>query len=350
MRRAPRHLAFICTALRVHGIGLGSPKRCIVPLRAAIRALCPEPGAISPIHVDLFLVCILSKCYSAVADLLAEDLISTDPSLTGVTATDVLLYCYYGGMIQTGRRLYAEAMDLYLTAITAPTGVCNAITIAALKKLMLVSLLHTGGLISLPKHTATTVLRAVKSECGAYNELAKVVSAASSTSSVTELANFVASKRDTWVEDGNLGLVNQVIETAAARRVSTLTRTYCTMPLARLAERAGLPDARAAELEVLRMVDRGEIHARLSHRDGGVEFEEFQEKFASDSTAAQLDALIRRCMTLAGAIGEVDHSVTCDRAFIAKTEITKGAAAATALPMPSPSMGEFGEEALETLS
>lgn len=43
------------------------------------------------------------------------------------------------------RRRYARAIQLLLTAATAPTMVLNAITVACLKKLILVSLLHTGG-------------------------------------------------------------------------------------------------------------------------------------------------------------------------------------------------------------
>ena len=42
------------------------------------------------------------------------------------------------------RRRYSRALQLLLTAITAPTMVVNAITVACLKKYVLISLLHTG--------------------------------------------------------------------------------------------------------------------------------------------------------------------------------------------------------------
>lgn len=43
-----------------------------------------------------------------------------------------------------GRKRYADALRLLLYAITAPTFVVNAITMAAHKKYVLVSLIHTG--------------------------------------------------------------------------------------------------------------------------------------------------------------------------------------------------------------
>lgn len=55
------------------------------------------------------------------------------------------------------RRRYGHALDLLLTAITAPTMVLNAITLACLKKYMLVSLVHAGAVPPLPKYTAPIV-------------------------------------------------------------------------------------------------------------------------------------------------------------------------------------------------
>lgn len=56
------------------------------------------------------------------------------------------------------RRRYAHALELLLTAVTAPTMVLNAITVACLKKFMLVSLIHAGSVPQLPKYTAPIVV------------------------------------------------------------------------------------------------------------------------------------------------------------------------------------------------
>lgn len=55
------------------------------------------------------------------------------------------------------RRRYKRALELLLTALTAPTLVLNAITVACLKKYLLLSLVHAGAAPPLPKHTAPLV-------------------------------------------------------------------------------------------------------------------------------------------------------------------------------------------------
>ena len=124
--------------------------------------------------------------------MLDADVYTVDPAKTAVTPTDVLLYCYYGGLLEIGRwagergappnvaaccgtcfrpcfrpwqrrpgsatrshlaqprpalpaaapacrRRYAHALELLLTALTAPTMVPNAITAACAKKYVQVS-------------------------------------------------------------------------------------------------------------------------------------------------------------------------------------------------------------------
>jgi hypothetical protein len=135
--------------------------------------------------------CMLSRCYNAALPILARDVLDVDPRSTALTAKDFQLYCYYGGMIHTGRaagldspswlratlhsdwtlsglliytrcigmlmyirrgslgdaaglRRYAEALVLFLYGLTAPSMVLNAITMASYQKSILVSLIHTG--------------------------------------------------------------------------------------------------------------------------------------------------------------------------------------------------------------
>lgn len=53
-------------------------------------------------------------------------------------STEPLTACF------AGRKQYPEALQLLLQALTAPTMVVNAITVAAFKKYTLVSLIHSG--------------------------------------------------------------------------------------------------------------------------------------------------------------------------------------------------------------
>ena len=49
--------------------------------------------------------CLLTKCYSAAVPVLSEEVSEVDPSRTALTATDFLLYCYYGARIHIGESL-----------------------------------------------------------------------------------------------------------------------------------------------------------------------------------------------------------------------------------------------------
>jgi hypothetical protein len=53
-------------------------------------------------------------------------------------------------------------------------------------------------------------------------------------------------------QDGNSGLVGQVVDSLVARRIQRLTRTHVTLPLADIAAQVGLPGADAAEYHVRR--------------------------------------------------------------------------------------------------
>lgn len=246
---------------------------------------------------------------------------AVDPSKTACTATDVQLYCYYGGMVEAGRRRYARALDLLLAGITAPTLVVNAITVAALKKYVLVSLLHAGEAPPLPKHAAPAVHRALKAEAGAYLDLAKLVKAGSEE----EAAALVVAKAEVWRGDGNAGLAAAVARAAGRRRVAALTRTFLTLPLAEVAAAAGLgDDAAAAEDAVVGMVGAGEVGARVSQRDGMVRFEEGAGGgggLSAGEAGARVHDLIRQAMALAKEVAAVDHAVSCDRAFISKAAV-----------------------------
>jgi hypothetical protein len=53
-------------------------------------------------------------------------------------------------------------------------------------------------------------------------------------------------------QDGNMGLVKQVLASLPARAIQRLTRTFLTLSLTDIAAHAGLPSAAAAEAAILR--------------------------------------------------------------------------------------------------
>lgn len=297
VRMVPEKFTSLCRLVRTHAVQLQRPKQPVLALREAVGKLCPSPDYLSPIHSDLFQLCLLSKCYNAAAPVLDADVYSVDPAKTACTATDVLLYCYYGAMLEIGRRRYPRALHLLLTAITTPTMVISAITVACMKKHILVSLLHLGSAPPLPKLTPPIVARAQKSECASYLELAKLCGG---DGGAAQLSEFAATKRQEFDQDGNWGLVSLVVEAATRRRALRLTGTYVTLPLDTVAQRVGLAGGAAeAEVTLLRLVHGGDVCARISEQEGMVEFVEEEESFDTAEVAARVDGLIQGSMDLA---------------------------------------------------
>lgn len=207
--------------------------------------------------------CLLSRCYSAALPVLQEPALEVDPARTALTPTDFYLYCYYGGMLHTGRRDYRQAAALYLACVTAPALLGNAITLACYKKWVLASLLDLGACPPLPKFCSPKVRTMVEADARAYAELA--VAAASRRAD--KVARCVEAHNGAYAADGNLGLVKLVVAAASKRAIQRLTQTYLTLSLAEVAAQVGLPSAQAAEAQVLAMIEAGEVHAQVSGVD-----------------------------------------------------------------------------------
>eukprot|EP01024_Parvocaulis_polyphysoides_P044128 TRINITY_DN40586_c0_g4_i1.p1 TRINITY_DN40586_c0_g4~~TRINITY_DN40586_c0_g4_i1.p1 ORF type:complete len:297 (-),score=18.82 TRINITY_DN40586_c0_g4_i1:28-918(-) len=99
---------------------LDKPKKGVQTLLIAFQKLNQSQKAESTqrgllltlVHVDLFQLCLLSKCYNLALEAVTQDAIDMDPKRTGMTSTDFLLYCCYGGRICIGLRMYSRALEL----------------------------------------------------------------------------------------------------------------------------------------------------------------------------------------------------------------------------------------------
>ncbi|GAX80393.1 hypothetical protein CEUSTIGMA_g7832.t1 [Chlamydomonas eustigma] len=157
IRLAPEITVHLGKSLKEHILAAGCPRVGILPLLNALRKLQPNREHVTPLHADFFQVCLLSKVYNAAHEVLLDDIFDVDPHTTCMTPTDLFSYCYYGGMLAAGSKMYSRALELLMQALTAPAVVANAIVLAAYKKLILISLIHSGKSISLPKFTSARV-------------------------------------------------------------------------------------------------------------------------------------------------------------------------------------------------
>ncbi|KAK9823017.1 hypothetical protein WJX81_007287 [Elliptochloris bilobata] len=313
IRAAPHKFVSLCRKMRECLQGQNQMRRAVLPLRMALAKLAPSPESLTPLHAELFQVCLLARTLNAASGVLDAEVLEIDPVRTATTARDFLLYCYYGGMVHTGRKQYARALGLFLHGLTAPTQVVNAITVATYKKYALVSLVHAGEVPPLPKYTATPVSRCLKTEAAAYQELATAYG-----KPAAGLQRVAAQHQAVFAEDGNTGLVKLALAAHAMRAIQRLTQTYMTLPLAAIAAEAGLASAAEAEHYLLRMVDAGDIFAQIDAGPDMVRFLEDPEAYDSAAAVARIDDAVQRSMALSQRLQAAHRAVAADRAYLTK--------------------------------
>eukprot|EP00897_Mesotaenium_endlicherianum_P004396 jgi/Mesen1/3985/ME000210S03225 len=314
VRLAPEKFNAVCRKFKDTLVQRKEYMRGILPLKSAIRKLQPTSEHLTIQHADFFQLCLLAKCYRAAVSVLEDDIFEVDPKNTGICPRDFLLFCYYGGMLLIGLKRFQKALEFFSYAITAPSLVLNAITVACYKKFILVSLIVTGQLAPLPKYAPSVAQRNLKSCCPEYVELSNTYA----SRDMDDLKRCLASREETFKADNNLGLAKQVVTSLYNRSIQRLTQTYLTLSLHDIASSVKLGSAKDAELHVLRMIEDGDIHATINQKDGMVSFVEDPEQYNSQDMAERLNADIQRTILLANRVIAMDEHISSDRTYLNK--------------------------------
>ncbi|KAJ3151207.1 hypothetical protein HDU86_006198 [Geranomyces michiganensis] len=305
---------------------------------------------LTPLHTILCKAALLANAPTAALSILDRDITDIDPVAFGIKYQHHLLYCYYGGMIYTQLKQHARAMQLFELCVSAPGPHVSLIQIEAHRKLILVSLLANGGLPStlLPKYTSDAVLRAAKLYSAAYADFAHAYASGSAARIDAEYRVHEAE----FHQHGNRGIARQCVEAVTRRAVQRLTDTYLTLSLQDIAKSVGLAtdattattggDAAAGagtgggnaagagaagstggadqtERLVLRMVQDGQVFAKISSRDGGmVSFRDAPQRYADAATTRRLDGEIAQAIVLASRVLKMDRSIAVNKDFASK--------------------------------
>ncbi|PKU75688.1 COP9 signalosome complex subunit 3-like [Dendrobium catenatum] len=217
-------------------------------------------------------------------------------------------------MINIGLKRFPKALECLHNVVTAPMSTINAIAIEAYKKYILVALIHLGQIPSLPKYTASTVLRSLKSYAQPYVGLASSYA----TGKFSELEAFIQTNVEKFQTDNNLGLVKQVLSSLYKRNIQRLTQTYLTLSLQDIANAVHLNTSKEAEMRVLQMIQDGDIFATINQKDGMVSFHEDPEQYKTYEMIDQIDSSIQRLMALSKKLTAIDEHISCDPAYITK--------------------------------
>eukprot|EP01126_Amoeba_proteus_P049437 TRINITY_DN5781_c0_g1_i13.p1 TRINITY_DN5781_c0_g1~~TRINITY_DN5781_c0_g1_i13.p1 ORF type:complete len:377 (+),score=51.21 TRINITY_DN5781_c0_g1_i13:32-1162(+) len=269
IKQDPKKFALICHKLVENCTDIGQTIRAVKPLQIAISKIAPHEH-LSPQHADFVLACILSKTYKTALPILDRFDYQIDPARTGVKAEDVRLFFYYGGICYIAQRKFAQALQYLENVISAPALVTSVIMVESYKKYILASLIHCGEVKPLPRYTNQLVMRLCKQMCSNYEELANTFS----VRSVEELERVMKNNRDVFYNDGNLGLVGQVLSALKHQNVQRLTKTYVTVTLPFLVSLKAGESLSEAQTMILKMIETGELRATINENGQVVTFED----------------------------------------------------------------------------
>merc|ERR1712228_917452 len=94
------------------------------------------------------------------------------------------------------------------------------------------------------------------------------------------------------------------------------TKTFVTLSLEDVAAKVGLSSSKEAEEQIVAMIQEGSIHARISQKDGMVQFDANPEKFDSVKMLSMLENHVDSCISLNNQISQMEEEIILSPSYI----------------------------------
>ncbi|KAJ1326628.1 COP9 signalosome complex subunit 3 [Microdochium nivale] len=217
---------------------------------------------------------------------------------TGLTTTlkapNVLEYDLLCGMAYIARRSWRQAASALERVVTFPTkdSGTSKIMVEAYKKWVLVSLLQNGRHREPPAITGPGALKQYSVHGKAYTVLASLFTAENALALKQEVDNNNAQ----WAEDGNVGLVQEVLSQYQAWQILNLRDVYSKISVPEIREHTqsaetGAPLGSDADIESLvqNMIISGMLRGVIQKNDDGTSYLTFLPTASTQQTSSELE-------------------------------------------------------------
>ncbi|KAI0406416.1 cop9 subunit [Xylaria palmicola] len=211
-------------------------------------------------------------------ELASPSYISKGTGLTAlVKSSTVLEYDLVCGMIYCARREWDKARVAFERVVTFPIkdGGCSKIMVEAYKKHTLVSLLSEGRLSPTLPYTSASTSKTFGVLSKPYMNLAT----AFTSDDVQELKRVAQDNAQTWLEDGNIGLIDEVVASYQKWRVLSLQDIYTKISIPEIRQLTKSGETGAAlnkdeDIETLiqNMIIAGMLKGAIEKNDDGTKF------------------------------------------------------------------------------
>ncbi|KAI5858168.1 hypothetical protein GGS23DRAFT_586879 [Durotheca rogersii] len=233
--------------------------------------------------------------------------ISRDTGLTSpLKSSSIMEYDLLCGLMYSSRRDWSKACQAFERVVTFPTreGGASKIMVEAYKKWLLVSLLSKGNLGETPPYTGATAAKLYLNFTKPYATIAGLFVA----DDAEELKAHAEKNAQLWSDDGNTGLIHEVLAAYQKWQVISLERIYSKISLSEIreqttsAETGGrLENDEAIETLIQNMIISGMLKGVIEKNDDGLSYLTFlppstnlsEHEFARElaTTAARLKKL-----------------------------------------------------------
>ncbi|KAL5120948.1 hypothetical protein ACEQ8H_001136 [Pleosporales sp. CAS-2024a] len=246
----------------------GSPALAIAPIRSAMVRLDPTTGTFTSTHLLFIQLCMETRSYAAAEPILDNYIHSiptkmpqsvregleysvpcADVATSGeyihqasghsdkVTLLDLQEYYLLGAMAYFGLGQYKKARQVLEHVLVAPSAnVANGFMLEAYKKWVLASCLVNAKDLVTPRTANPNAMKQVKSASRAYDAVAE---AYQQSGNLAKLKAQIKAGSEIWAEDGNAGLVKEVVESQMRAYVSRLSQTFSAIPVSNICNTLG---------------------------------------------------------------------------------------------------------------
>ncbi|KAI2625883.1 hypothetical protein GGR54DRAFT_593409 [Hypoxylon sp. NC1633] len=200
---------------------------------------------------------------------------------TGLTAplkpSSVVEYDLLCGMMYCSTRDWAKAHAAFERVISFPTreGGTSKIMVEAYKKWVLVGLLSEGKLTEAPSYTAV----ATNKLYGNFGKLYTAIAVLFITDSAKALKTEAEENTQLWLEDGNTGLIQEVLASYQKWRVLGLEQSYSKISISEIRQQTESAETGAAlktdedvEMLIQNMLISGMLSGVIEKNDDGTAF------------------------------------------------------------------------------
>ncbi|KAF8438901.1 hypothetical protein L210DRAFT_3403119 [Boletus edulis BED1] len=262
-RYTPEKVTLLAVGIPLVAEAAGNVALAIQPLLHLLTRYAPSMSHLTTIHPIFLKTCVSTRHFTAALPVLAYPITIIDTSISDLSYSDNLVYHYAGGMVYAALKRWTAAQEFFEICACSPGSASAAIQMEALKKLVLVQLIHEGKTTPPPKYIHPVLPRLLKGT--PYSAFVNAY-----PDRRAELRSIVEGE-PVFTTEKTLGLVLQALERAPRWSIKKLTSTYLTLHLSDIAHAVGIESVEEVRGLILDMIASSEISAQLS-ADGTVSF------------------------------------------------------------------------------